>query len=429
MDQRVVRNRSALENVKMKFRSKISETKDQFTTSHGNRLDANRLSRTGTLLAMLLLLVFLTGCGLFLREPRSETPTVPPTVIQVGPTPTQTTIPPVIVGPTVTPTRAVPPVISPTPSRAPSPGTSGIAIGVYQPQADTSGVAIDRYIARAGKKPAFAWQPMTWQRPDGSYVQFDRQLLEEYRTRGIMPGLTWEPSKGPAQRTGPNQPEFSWKQIASGRYDSYITQFAKDAAAYRYPFILRILHEMDGTWYPWGFNVNGNTNVADFVTAYKHIVDLFRAAGATNVQFVWNPTVIKSTTLAEIGDKLKQAYPGDNYVDWVALDGYNSSTSDWQSLQDIFEPSYKFIASFTSRPMILFEVGSINNPQDPAATANWVTQGFLTTIPKLFPNVKVAVWFNSEDGAGRNFSLNTPDTINAWKQVVSSPLYQENLLK
>lgn len=303
------------------------------------------------------------------------------------------------------------------------PSGGGIALGIYQPS------SIDQYIKAAGEKPAFAWLPMTWQHPDGSSWQFDPQMLEEFRTRGIMPGLTWEPSRGPAQNR-PDQLDFSWKQINSGRYDSYISQFAKDAAAYKHPFILRILHEMDGKWYPWGYGVNGNTNVTDFVAAYKHIVTIFRTSGATNVQFVWNPTVMSSAAIGSYGNLIKQAYPGDTYVDWVALDGYNSSVSTWQSLQEIFQPSYQFITSFTSRPMILFETGSLENPKDPTARAAWITQGFLTTIPKEFPDVKVAVWFNSKDGAGRDFSLETsPNAVAAWKQVISSPLYQGSLIK
>ena len=318
---------------------------------------------------------------------------------------------------------------SPAPTVDPPLGTAGIAIGIYQPQADTSGAALDQYIGQAGKKPAFAWLPMTWQHPDGSYWQFDAQMLDEFRTRGIMPGLTWEPSKGPAQTVGPNQPDFSWKQISSGRYDSYITQLAKDAAAYHYPFVLRILHEMNGNWYPWGYSVNGNTDPADFVNSYKHIVDLFRAAGATNVQFVWNPTVLSATMVQQYGTMLEEAYPGDNYVDWVALDGYNNKLDDWRSLQDIFLPNYQLITSFSTRPMILFEVGGLENPLDSTARANWITQGFLAEIPNRFPAIKAVVWFNSTDGAGRDFSLGTQGALNAWKQVVSSPLYQDSLLK
>ena len=160
------------------------------------------------------------------------------------------------------------------PSSVPSPG---IAIGIYQPQQDTSGKAIDRYISEVGRKPAFAWLPTNWRHIDGRYQKFYPSMLEEFRIRGIMPGMTWGPSKGSTEsyadrQEAINQTEFSWKEIASGRHDEYLTQFAKDAAAYNFPFLLRPLHEMDGTWYPWGYSVNGNTNPADFVAAWKFSV-------------------------------------------------------------------------------------------------------------------------------------------------------------
>jgi hypothetical protein len=311
---------------------------------------------------------------------------------------------------------------------------SSIAIGVYQPQQDTSGAAIDRYITSVGKKPAFAWQPTTWQRADGNFIPFRSPVLEEYRMRGIMPGLTWEPSRGPIEsyadrQVAINQSDYSWQQILSGKHDAYITQWAKDAAAYQYPFLLRILHEMNGNWYPWGYGVNGNTDLADYVAAYRHIVDLFRAAGATNVQFVWNPAVINAATLQKYGPLLEQAYPGDGYVDWVALDGFNNKPAEWRTLEEIFLPSYQLVSSFSKRPMILFEVGSLENAQDPTARARWMTEGFLNTIPNLAGGIKMVVWFNSADGQDRDYSLDTPDALNAWRHVVASPLYQGSLLK
>jgi hypothetical protein len=299
-----------------------------------------------------------------------------------------------------------------------------IGLGVYEPTGSNNGSAIDKYISMVGYKPAFAWLPMTWQHSDGSYWQFDSTILDRFRTRGIMPGLTWEPSRGPAEQTGPNQPDFSWQAIISGRHDAYITQFAQAAAAYRYPFILRVLHEMNGTWYPWGAGVNGNTNAADSATAWKHIVALFRAAGATNIQFVYCIARNDTGYINTYRKALTQAYPGDNYVDWLGLDGYNKSQVDWRSLQDTFQPSYQFLTSISSRPMIFFEVGSIESTADPMAKANWITQGFLTTIPSQFPRVKIATWFDAVDSLGRDFSLDTSqNALSAWHQVAASPLY------
>ena len=300
-----------------------------------------------------------------------------------------------------------------------------IGLGVYEPVGNSSGNPIDQYTSMVGKKPAFAWAATTWQNSFGNYIQFDRAYLDAYRTRGIMPGLTWEPSRGMAEKVGPNQPDFSWQQIILGRHDAYITQFAQAAAAYHYPFLLRVLHEMNGTWYPWGYGVNGNTNPADSPTAWKHIVNIFRAAGATNVQFVYCFSRNDTGFFNTYGKALKRAYPGDNYVDWLGLDGYNKSQAKWRSLQDTFKPSYQFLTSISIRPVIIFEVGSIENSTDPMAKANWITQGFLTTIPSQFPRVQIVAWFDSQDSSGLDFSLDTSkNSLSAWQQVAASPLYQ-----
>jgi Glycosyl hydrolase family 26 len=301
---------------------------------------------------------------------------------------------------------------------------SKIGLGVYEPVANASGYPIDRYISMVGATPAFAWAAASWQDSHGNYIQFNSAYLDMYRTRGILPGVSWEPSKGPVQKAGPNQPDFSWQAIISGKHDAYITQFAKAAAAYHYPFILRVLHEMNGNWYPWGYGVNGNTNPADSPAAWKHIVNIFRAAGATNVQFVYCISRNDSGFFNTYGSAMRKAYPGDSYVDWLGLDGYNKSVATWRSLQDIFQPSYQFLTGISSRPMIFFEIGSIENPSDPTAKANWITQGFLTTIPSLFPRVRIATWFDSQD-SGNDYSIDTSqNSLSAWQQVAASPLYQ-----
>ena len=72
------------------------------------------------------------------------------------------------------------------------------------------------------------------------------------------------------------------------------------------------------------------------------------------------------------------------------------------------------------------------------AKANWITQGFLTTMPTVFSDVKIVNWFNGPSDTNSN-KPNKPtvdwsvessqNSLNAWKQVVASPLYQGSLLK
>ncbi len=313
--------------------------------------------------------------------------------------------------------------------------SANIALGIYQPQENFSGDNIDRYIKETGKKPAFAWTPTTWQNIEGDYLQFNPEMLEIYQSREIMPGITWSPSKGSIEsykdrKQATNQPEFSWKELASGKHDKYLSEFAKDAAKYKHPFLLRFMHEMDGNWYPWGYNVNGNTDPADYATTWKHIVDIFRREGATNVQFVWCISVLSPELLQKHGNTLKELYPGDNYVDWIALDGYSNAQNNWKSLEEEFKPSYEFITAFTTRPIILWEVGATEKPNDTMFRANWIREGFLTTIPEKLPRIKIASWFNSRDGSGRDYRLqSSPNSVSAWKEVVASPLYQKALIK
>lgn len=316
--------------------------------------------------------------------------------------------------------------------------SGGIALGVYQPAANpfVYGKVIDeKYTRQVGKKPAFAWFSVKWQNPNtGAYTQFDPRILEQFRTRGIMPGLTWDASKGPALNK--EQPDFAWKSITSGKHDAYIAQVAKASAEYGHPFILRTLHEMNGNWYPWGYSVNGNDSPDDYVAAWKHIVALFRQEGATNVQFAWVPAggIMTPDRLKEHGDIFKAMYPGDEYVDWVGLDGYaDLSAGDARSLEQVFKPSYDFLLPLTTRPFILFEVGATEDPRDSTARANWITEGFLTTLPNEFSRVKIVNWFNSANDSTVNkkdYSLtSSQDALNAWKEVVESPLYEGSLLK
>ena len=80
--------------------------------------------------------------------------------------------------------------------------------------------------------------------------------------------------------------------IASGRYDGYLSAYAEAVRAYRHPVILSFGHEMNGTWYSWGYR---HTSPAVFVAAWRHIVTLFRALGARNVTWLWTVNIVNDT--------------------------------------------------------------------------------------------------------------------------------------
>ena len=67
--------------------------------------------------------------------------------------------------------------------------------------------------------------------------------------------MTWEPSK----HTEPSTDSYPLRAIASGQFDSYLKAQGSALAAVGAPVAVRFGHEMNGSSYPWGQDVNGNT--------------------------------------------------------------------------------------------------------------------------------------------------------------------------
>ncbi|WP_081415725.1 glycosyl hydrolase [Aquimarina latercula] len=109
-------------------------------------------------------------------------------------------------------------------------------------------------------------------------------------------------------------------QIGQGKWDNEIKRLAVFFKKYSNKAIyLRIAYEFDGNWNV-GYEVRAN-----YINAYRRIVDVLRAEGVTNVAFVWQSSASPVDDILDIrfgeGDfgDISSWYPGDSYVDWVGL--------------------------------------------------------------------------------------------------------------
>src|SRR5712691_9487398 len=190
-----------------------------------------------------------------------------------------------------------------------------------------------------------------WGLTDGSQY-FEATWMDAVRNHGSIPLVTWEPW---LYTQGVNQPVYSLQNIIDGNFDAYIARWAQDSQAWGYPYFLRFAHEMNGNWYPWCEQANGN-KPGQYVLAWKHVHDIFTAQGATNVTWVWAPNVEYSGSAP-----LRGLYPGDSYVDWVGMDGYNWGTvynHQWQTFTQVFQQTYNDILAITSKPLMIAETAS-----------------------------------------------------------------------
>lgn len=296
------------------------------------------------------------------------------------------------------------------------PAPEPIALGAMIDGAPWGAYKIDEFTSLTGASPKIVLWYQNWEQD--SSKRFDTKKMDAVASRGAMPMLTWVP-KDPT--LGTNQPKYALKTIARGDHDAYIRQWARDAKAWGKPFYLRPMHEMNGDWSPWCVGVNGNTS-ADYRAAWRHMHDIFRQEGTTNVRWVWFPNVAYSgsTPFAEV-------YPGDAYVDWMALDGYNFGTAKpnqrWRSAAEIFGPSYDALVKMTSKPMMIAETASAEAGGDKAA---WIEQSLLKDIPSRLPRVRAVVWFHKYKGI--DYRANSSQAaLDAYKKVAASNLYQGQL--
>ncbi len=161
--------------------------------------------------------------------------------------------------------------------------------------------------------------------------------------KGSVPHLTWEPWT--------NGFPYPLDGIITGTYDTYIIGYANAVKSWGKPLFIRLGHEMNGDWYPWGGKNNGGGTLngfgdpakADgperFVATYRRVHRLFDSVGVKNVSWIWCPN--NGSSLNEAWNQPENFYPDDDVVDWIGLDGYNWGTSQswgaWGSFYDTFK--------------------------------------------------------------------------------------------
>lgn len=245
---------------------------------------------------------------------------------------------------------------------------------------------------------------------------FDTVAMNAIRDHGAIPFMSWGSDSVPVSTT---EPSFSLASIAAGTWDAYITEWAQDAKAWGHPFFLRFDWEMNGNWFPWSVGVNGNT-AAEYVAAWRHVHDIFTKVGATNVTWVWCPNVDPNRRYAP----LSSVYPGDGYVDWTGLDGYNWA-SPWLTFDQLFRSTYDRLVTSVApaKPVVIAETASSEHGGD---KASWITDLLTRQLPGRYPQVDAFMWFDKFDSS-MDWPIETsPSAVSAFATGISSTVYAAN---
>ncbi|MBI2864677.1 MAG: beta-mannanase [Chloroflexi bacterium] len=338
--------------------------------------------------------------------PTPTTP-LPPTPVP----PTATPPPPAPVPPTATPR---PPTPAPPPPPPPAPAAS-VALGAWVPGVPNNMAALTSFQNMVGKKMGIVMWYQGW---------VDRSLLNQgaaqtVANQGSTPLVSWEPWDW--TNGGPNQPAYSNASIIAGNWDGFITSYAQSVKSFGRPVYLRFAHEMNvPSRYPWAAGVNGNTPQS-YVAAWRRVHDIFAGVGANNVQWVWSPNVKYAGTTP-----FANVYPGDAYVDWLALDGYNGGTAlpwgGWQSFSQIFTASYQDLRVLSGKPIMIAESASV---EQGGSKAGWITDAMLTQLPQNFPGIRAFIWFGENRAGEADWRIESSSTsLTAFANAAANSYYR-----
>jgi hypothetical protein len=238
-------------------------------------------------------------------------------------------------------------------------------VGVFEPGAPGSWSQIAEFTAATGVTPGIVVCYSRWNNP------FSTSFARTAWDRDAYVLVQLEPK------------DVSLASIAAGGSDAYLRSYADAVVAFGHPVILSFGHEMNGTWYSWGY---GHASPAMFVAAWRHVVRVFRAAGAANVTWLWTVNTIQGAS-----SSLSQWWPGAAWVNWTGIAGYYYRSTD--TFGSVFGSTIAGIRTISSAPLLIAE------------TAVGTTPNRESQIDALFAGVRAerlagVVWFDEAQHGG-----------------------------
>lgn len=211
-------------------------------------------------------------------------------------------------------------------------------------------------------------------------------------------------------------PMVSWRgcpltDITSGASDALIVRAARQLKRLNRPVLLRWGWEMNGDWYKWSAARN-NRDAKAYVAAWQRLHRIFATEKATNVSWVWSPNW-NSAPVAD-WNSFAALYPGDPYVDWVGVSGYNLHR---ETPDRLFSGIYG--AYSARKPIMITEVGSMD--RGGRTKADWIA--LFAQWVEAHPGVGAVTWFDTDTHPGydEKWRIDTDaESLAAYKAMAAS---------
>ena len=224
---------------------------------------------------------------------------------------------------------------------------------------------------------------------------------------------------------------YTLASILAGQFDEDLKVWARAAKQFGSPILVEWGTEPNGRWFSWNGKWNGGAREgpARYVAAYRHIVDLMRAEGADNLQWVWHVNWFDEPEAK--WNRLENYYPGDSYCDWVALSAYGPLTPRAVDGTESFR--FKMAAAYPrlvkiapGKPIVIAEFGCALRHRKVDAR-EWARSALEDLFSGRWPAVVGFCWWNE---SWQNDNVRSHDTdMNILHDTGLAKVFRDELAK
>lgn len=282
----------------------------------------------------------------------------------------------------------------------PPPGTlyhgcywGGVGTDTHDPtEHDVSPADVGRYEQAVGKKAAWVYFSDNW----FESRKFPSETCDWIRSLGKVPYVRLMLRSDVDQKHA--EKSFTLPKIISGEFDPDLRAWADEAKSFGSPVLIEWGTEPNSNWFGWSGKMNGGAGrgPAEFVAAYRHIVDVMRGAQADNLTWVWHVNWFSEPERK--WNAFENYFPGENYCDWIALSAYGPTTprmkDGTESLRFKLKESYDRLTTLApNKPIIVAEFGcDIHNRHVDAAA--WAKAALEELFSGRWPRLIGFCWWN-----------------------------------
>lgn len=222
----------------------------------------------------------------------------------------------------------------------------------------------------------------------------------------------------------------TWAAVANGKIDARIDAAARNMKSYPQKFFLAIWAEGEHFVRQ---NAGSGMMASDYRNMVRHVITRLKSQGVNNAVFT---QINQGYPKYASQSWWPSMYPGDDVIDWLAVDSYNSGRSGGYNSGNFHDMMNRTLNSWKgwyrwatsqhpSKPLMLAEWGVWANRNEPSRMAWFYDQ--VRAQLKDYPKLKALVYFNTTNHPEGDTAITTNSSSLQGYQRLTASIQRVNL--